>query len=38
MKATGHEKYYSGIYGGLSYEIHALSATMAMKVTTDGAN
>jgi hypothetical protein len=38
MKEIGYENYYSGIYGGLSYEAHGLNTAMEMKVNTDGAN
>lgn len=34
MKEVGYEKYYDGIYGGLSFEAHGLNATMGM--TSDG--
>jgi len=36
MRETGHEKYYEGIYGGLSYEIHALNAARAIQAVADG--
>ena len=36
MKETGYEMYYSSIYGGLSYETHALNSTMDMSIGTDG--
>ena len=32
MKEIGYEKYYDGIYGGLSFESHGLNATMGMSV------
>ena len=31
MKEIGYEKYYDGIYGGLSFESHGLNATMGMR-------
>lgn len=34
MKEVGYEKYYDGIYGGLSFESHGLNATMGM--SSDG--
>lgn len=36
MKETGYERYYQSIYGGLSYETHALNSTMEMNVGKDG--
>jgi len=36
MKETGYERYYQSIYGGLSYETHALNSTMGMKVNENG--
>lgn len=36
MKETGYERYYRGIYGGLSYETHALNSTMDMSVDENG--
>lgn len=36
MKAVGYEKYYDGIYGGLSFESHGLNATMGMNVDENG--
>lgn len=36
MKEVGYEKYYEGIYGGLSFESHGLNATMGMSVDEDG--
>lgn len=36
MKEVGYEQYYKGIYGGLSYETHALNSTMDMSVDKDG--
>ena len=36
MKTTGYEAYYQGIYGGLSFEVHALNSTMDMTVGTEG--
>lgn len=36
MKETGYEKYYEGIYGGLSFESHGLNATMGINVYEDG--
>lgn len=36
MKETGYEKYYQGIYGGLSFETHALNSTMDMGVDENG--
>lgn len=36
MKATGHETYYESIYGGFSYEIHALNSMMDMNIDMDG--
>ncbi len=36
MKETGYEKYYDGIYGGLSFESHGLNATMGMDVDKNG--
>lgn len=36
MKETGYEKYYQGIYGGLSNETHALNSAMGMSVDENG--
>lgn len=36
MKKTGYEKYYQGIYGGLSFETHALNTTMNMNIDEGG--
>lgn len=36
MKETGYEKYYQGIYGGLSFETHALNSTMDMSINENG--
>ena len=36
MKETGYEKYYQGIYGGLSFETHALNSTMEMNAVEEG--
>lgn len=36
MTEVGLEKYYSGIYGGLSFETHALNASTEMKFKEDG--
>lgn len=36
MKETGYEQYYQGIYGGLSFETHALNSTMDMIVDENG--
>lgn len=36
MKETGYEKYYDGIYGGLSFETHGLNATMGLNVDENG--
>lgn len=36
MKEVGYEKYYDGIYGGLSYESHGFNATMGIGVDKDG--
>lgn len=36
MKEVGYEKYYDGIYGGLSFESHGLNATMGMSVDENG--
>lgn len=36
MKETGYEQYYRGIYGGLSFETHALNSTMDMRVDENG--
>ena len=36
MKETGYEKYYQGLYGGLSYETHSLNSTMGINVTENG--
>lgn len=36
MKETGYEKYYDGIYGGLSFESHGLNATMGINVDENG--
>lgn len=36
MKETGYEQYYRGIYGGLSFETHALNSTMDMSVDENG--
>ena len=38
MKETGYELYYQGIYGGLSYETHALNSTMDLTVNENGLN
>lgn len=38
MKETGYEKYYESIYGGLSYETHALNSMMGMNVYINGIN
>lgn len=36
MKETGYEKYYQGIYGGLSNETHALNSAMGMSADENG--
>lgn len=36
MKETGYEQYYQSIYGGLSFETHALNSTMDMSVNENG--
>lgn len=36
MKEIGYEKYYDGIYGGLSFESHGLNATMGMSADENG--
>lgn len=36
MQETGHEIYYESIYGGLSYETHALNSTMGINVDING--
>lgn len=36
MKEVGYEKYYDGIYGGLSLESHGLNTTMGMTVDENG--
>ena len=36
MKETGYERYYQAIYGGLSFETHALNSTMDMSVDENG--
>jgi len=36
MSETGYGKYYSGIYGGFSFETHALNSTMAIKKSEKG--
>ncbi len=36
MKEVGYESYYESIYGGLSYETHALNSTMGMNVDING--
>lgn len=36
MKEVGYEKYYDGIYGGLSFESHGLNATMGMSADDNG--
>lgn len=36
MKEIGYEKYYDGIYGGLSFESHGLNATMGMSADGNG--
>ena len=36
MKEAGLEKYYQGVYGGLSFETHALNTTMEMDVNAEG--
>ncbi len=36
MKAVGLGEYYTGIYGGLSFETHALNATKEMRFNNDG--
>lgn len=36
MKELGYEQYYRGIYGGLSFETHALNSTMDMSVDENG--
>lgn len=36
MKETGYEQYYKGIYGGLSFETHALNTAMSMGVSENG--
>lgn len=36
MKEVGYEQYYRGIYGGLSYETHALNSTMDKSVDENG--
>ena len=32
MKETGYSKYYDGIYGGLSFEVHGFNAAMSISV------
>ena len=36
MQEVGYEKYYDGIYGGLSFESHGLNATMGMSINENG--
>ncbi|RKJ52650.1 hypothetical protein D7Y09_13870 [bacterium 1XD42-1] len=36
MKETGYEQYYQSIYGGLSFETHALNSTMDLSVDESG--
>ena len=36
MRKIGYEKYYDGIYGGLSFESHGLNATMSVSVDENG--
>lgn len=36
MKETGYERYYQSIYGGLSYETHALNSVMDVNVSSNG--
>lgn len=36
MTETGYEKYYEGIYGGLSYETHAYNSTMDICFDSEG--
>lgn len=36
MKEVGYEQYYQSIYGGLSFETHALNSTMDMIVDENG--
>lgn len=36
MKEVGYEKYYDGIYGGLSFEAHGLNTTMGINVDENG--
>lgn len=36
MKEIGYEQYYQGIYGGLSFETHALNSTMDMVIGENG--
>lgn len=36
MKEIGYEMYYKSIYGGLSYETHALNSTMDISIDTNG--
>lgn len=36
MKEIGYEKYYDGIYGGLSFESHGLNAAMGMSADENG--
>ena len=36
MKEVGYEQYYQSIYGGLSFETHALNSTMDMSVNENG--
>lgn len=38
MKETGYDTYYQSIYGGLSYETHALNSTMDINVDMNGIN
>ena len=36
MKETGYEKFYDGIYGGLSFESHGLNAAMSIGADENG--
>lgn len=36
MKEVGYEKYYDGIYGGLSFEVHGLNVTMGLSADEKG--
>ena len=36
MEEVGYGKYYKGIYGGLSYETHALNSVMDLGIEENG--